>query len=127
MPVDLDDVRIALQLHAMHLVEDFLSKHQNDGILDDRAKCLEMFVALQQENLPAMVERVKAKGNKWGLEGLTDADRHRYRHIRLHRALDELVADYLNQNRMKLLSETTVLDLIEWSGKQQREAGPDVA
>ena len=43
--------------------------------------------------------------------------RHKQRHIRLHGALDELVADFVTHTE-KSLGKATVLDLIQWSHKQ---------
>lgn len=42
---------------------------------------------------------------------------HKTRHVFLHDCLDELVADYISQNN-KLMSETTVMELMEWSYQQ---------
>jgi len=44
-------------------------------------------------------------------------DVHKERHLKLHAALDELLADYINYTG-RLLSETTALDLMEWSYQQ---------
>ncbi|HSZ58639.1 MAG TPA: hypothetical protein VK797_23425 [Tepidisphaeraceae bacterium] len=46
---------------------------------------------------------------------------HKDRHKFLHKALDELAADYLIHQRDKGLSDTSVLDLIEWSSEQTRD------
>jgi hypothetical protein len=45
-------------------------------------------------------------------------EEHRKRHIKLHKALDELLADYLQHQRreaFKVPSEITVLELMHWS------------
>lgn len=42
---------------------------------------------------------------------------HIKRHEMLHERLDELAADFLKHNE-KLLSKTTIMELIEWSFKQ---------
>lgn len=42
---------------------------------------------------------------------------HRERHIELHKALDELVADFINHTG-KLPSKTTLFELMEWSHQQ---------
>ena len=44
-------------------------------------------------------------------------EEHRQRHIELHRALDELVADWITHARARP-SEGTVLDLLRWSSSQ---------
>lgn len=44
----------------------------------------------------------------------------RQEHIRLHRALDQLSACYIKVTG-KLLSETTVMELLQWSNKMQQE------
>lgn len=44
--------------------------------------------------------------------------RHKARHKKLHSALDELVADYLEDTKHKLPSKTTVLELLQWSAEQ---------
>jgi len=43
---------------------------------------------------------------------------HKERHIILHQNLDELIADFIGHAK-KLPSETTVMELMEWSNKQQ--------
>lgn len=42
---------------------------------------------------------------------------HQIRHTILHRNLDELVADFINITG-RLPSQTTVMELMEWSHKQ---------
>ena len=42
---------------------------------------------------------------------------HRKRHGELHRALDELVADWIT-NTKSLPSESAVMDLMSWSKRQ---------
>lgn len=43
---------------------------------------------------------------------------HKERHAFLHGYLDELIADYLSCNRDKLPSNTTVMELMQWSHRQ---------
>ena len=43
---------------------------------------------------------------------------HKARHEKLHRALDELAADYIVHTKTGRLSNTTVLQLMEWSFSQ---------
>lgn len=50
-------------------------------------------------------------------EDRMDENEHRERHKMLHHALDELVADYISQTT-GLPSQTTVMQLIEWSFEQ---------
>ena len=45
-------------------------------------------------------------------------EEHRQRHLELHQALDELLADYLMHHPGKLLSATTLEDLLRWSHAQ---------
>jgi len=45
-------------------------------------------------------------------------EEHRARHLELHRAFDELLADYLAHNRGALPSSTTLMTLMEWSHHQ---------
>ncbi len=48
-------------------------------------------------------------------------EEHKARHRELHKALDELVADYIDTQAYpsaKGLIETTVMELIEWSHAQ---------
>lgn len=47
-------------------------------------------------------------------------DEHIKRHQVLHEALDELAADYMTHNRGKILSQTTVLELMQWSNGQTK-------
>ena len=42
---------------------------------------------------------------------------HKEIHVQLHKSLDELLADFLEQTG-KLLSQTTIMELIEWSYRQ---------
>lgn len=49
---------------------------------------------------------------------------HKARHKELHRSLDELCADYVTHTG-KLLSKTSVMDLIVWSNHQQYNPTPD--
>lgn len=43
---------------------------------------------------------------------------HKARHVELHKALDELAADFLTHNPGKMLSTTTVMELVRWSHQQ---------
>jgi len=43
----------------------------------------------------------------------------------LHAHLDELLADYLTHNRNKLPSNTTLMELIQWSYLQAQEPAPN--
>jgi hypothetical protein len=46
-------------------------------------------------------------------------EEHRQRHVELHKALDELIADFLAHTRgTKLPSTTPIRELMEWSHKQ---------
>ena len=47
-------------------------------------------------------------------------NKHRKRHILLHKYLDELVADFINHTD-KLPSETPLMALMEWSYQQTQE------
>lgn len=49
-------------------------------------------------------------------------DEHIKRHKKLHNWLDEIAADYFTQTE-RLLSETTVLELLEWSYGQTIQPG----
>lgn len=46
-------------------------------------------------------------------------DEHRFRHVELHAALDELVADFIT-HRNRMPSKSTILELMEWSHQQTR-------
>jgi hypothetical protein len=51
---------------------------------------------------------------------MTD-DEHRVRHKKLHRALDELCADWIDQQPLesnKSFSNTSLIELMEWSYQQ---------
>jgi hypothetical protein len=51
-----------------------------------------------------------------------DKESHRQRHIELHQALDELAADWIAQQpRGKLFSNTTIMELLQWSFEQTKE------
>jgi hypothetical protein len=46
-------------------------------------------------------------------------EEHRQRHIELHQALDELIADWAtHQPRGKVFSNSTITELMEWSHRQ---------
>jgi len=47
---------------------------------------------------------------------MTDSG-HKKRHIELHNALDELVADFISSTK-GLPSKTTVMELMQWSFEQ---------
>jgi len=53
-----------------------------------------------------------------------DAEEHKARHVALHRALDELVADCIRHNPTKSFSTMTVLELMEWSASQLEDPTP---
>lgn len=44
-------------------------------------------------------------------------EEHKQRHQELHRALDELAADFFGQTG-KLPSQSTIMELIQWSHQQ---------
>jgi hypothetical protein len=44
-------------------------------------------------------------------------EEHRKRHIELHNALDELIADFITHTDI-LPSKTTLTELMEWSNRQ---------
>jgi hypothetical protein len=46
-----------------------------------------------------------------------DKETHRARHVELHRLLDELLADMIQQTGC-LPSRTTILELLQWSHAQ---------
>lgn len=50
----------------------------------------------------------------------TGEQRHKARHVSLHKSLDELVADYFHHTH-KMLSSSTIFELLEWSFKQTGE------
>ena len=50
---------------------------------------------------------------------------HIKRHKELHKNLDELVADFISHTE-KLLSKTTIMELMEWSYKQTIEPNNDI-
>ena len=48
-------------------------------------------------------------------------EEHKERHQKLHRSLDELIADWLDHQLLssnKRFSNTTIMELIEWSYQQ---------
>ena len=45
---------------------------------------------------------------------------HKERHVLLHKCFDELLADYLLHHPGEILSSLFVMDVVEWSGKQQK-------
>lgn len=53
-------------------------------------------------------------------ENAMTSDEHKQRHVELHRAFDELLADWIAQTG-KLPSQHTVMDLLTWSFRQTLE------
>ena len=53
-----------------------------------------------------------------------DKQEHKLIHLYLHKALDELMADYLVHTG-KFLSKTTVMELAKWSYDQTKNPTPD--
>jgi hypothetical protein len=53
-----------------------------------------------------------------------DTTEHRARHILLHKRLDELLADFIRHTK-KLPSQTSIMDLMEWSHRQTVEPEED--
>lgn len=51
---------------------------------------------------------------------------HKQRHQELHKAVDELLADFLVHNPGKVPSGMTVMELIEWSHQQTQEPTPNI-
>jgi len=59
-------------------------------------------------------------------------EEHRKRHVQLHEALDELIGDWLRYDGLpsgRLLSDASIMDLVEWSYQQtldptEGEPGP---
>ncbi len=49
---------------------------------------------------------------------------HLKKHKELHRALDELLTDFI-QHTEKLPSKTTLMEFLQWSGNQIQEEGPN--
>ena len=45
-------------------------------------------------------------------------EEHIQRHKELHNSLDELVADWISQNKGVLPSKNTVIELMKWSCEQ---------
>lgn len=50
-------------------------------------------------------------------------EKHKERHLELHKNLDELIADYIMHND-KMLTETTVFELMQWSYTQTVDPTP---
>jgi len=53
-----------------------------------------------------------------------NTSQHKQRHIKLHRALDELLADYVIHTGRRV-SNSTALELMEWSYQQTLNPTPD--
>ncbi len=53
-----------------------------------------------------------------------DTKEHRARHVLLHQMLDELLADYITHSN-RLLSETSVMELMQWSYSQTVNPTPN--
>jgi hypothetical protein len=57
---------------------------------------------------------------------VTKKERHLNRHKYLHYRLDELVADFIEENETKLPSTTTVLELMSWSAAECKRLEQEV-
>lgn len=55
---------------------------------------------------------------------MTDLREHKERHKLLHKHLDELLVDWITHTG-KLLSNSTVLELLEWAHEQTENPTPD--
>lgn len=65
------------------------------------------------------------KANWLGVgSGDADVDTHRERHRFLHRAFEELAADYFSHNRTALPSNTSLRELMDWSYQQTLSPEP---
>lgn len=51
---------------------------------------------------------------------------HKRKHIELHKALDELSADFITHNPGHTLSGTSVMRLIQWSYEQTKKPSHEV-
>jgi hypothetical protein len=51
-------------------------------------------------------------------------EEHTKKHMELHKAFDELLADYINHEK-RLPSQITALELMTWSYRQTIEPDPD--
>ena len=47
-----------------------------------------------------------------------DIEEHKEIHEKLHLALDELLADYIEHNPEKLPTKSTIMELVIWSHQQ---------
>lgn len=54
----------------------------------------------------------------------SDPETHRQRHVELHQAFDELIADYMRHHPGAYLGDTSLLELIQWSHAQTQEPTP---
>lgn len=52
-------------------------------------------------------------------------EEHKQRHAELHKAFDELLADFVDHHKNVMLSETTVLHFLRWSYRQTENPTPD--
>lgn len=48
-----------------------------------------------------------------------EKEEHRLRHVKLHKMLDELIADFMRHTN-KRTSQTTLLELMQWSCEQTK-------
>ena len=65
-------------------------------------------------------KRRNERENKMKIKDFFVGNKHRKRHILLHRYLDELVADFITVTR-KFPSKTNLLKFMEWSYQQTKE------
>lgn len=56
---------------------------------------------------------------------IVSEEKHKERHVLLHKCLDELLADYLRHHSGALLSETSIFQLTDWSLEQTRNPTPN--
>ena len=55
--------------------------------------------------------------NKTKNSDMKTPEEHKARHIELHKALDELIADFIGHTS-KLPSDTSLMELMKWSHRQ---------
>ena len=57
------------------------------------------------------------------MEPVKDPETHKQRHIKLHKAIDELLADFISYANGR--SSMVIFDLLTWSHKQTEEPDHD--
>jgi|GEM_PF-1969315 len=77
-----------------------------------------------QNEAKNLIEEIAASRNFMEEDNRSPEEKHKDDHIRLHKAFDELIADYIAHTH-RVPSVATIMDLMKWSFSQTSNPTPD--